>query len=584
MTNGDPSTSSDLPVSDASAASSPAGADPKPATSDPAAAAGPTEPTASAAESNTSDSSNAGPSSADAATKPAESPASESGAAETAAALGTPKSPAAAPLAGAVRGAGPLASRGLGVAKPASPAVSPEKLAAATSDAAKKPKKKPKNRTPRLPGDDKPKPTSSAPVAAKKVAVPNRRESLSADLQAELDAELGLADVESMLGGSAGMPDRREPLAEGARVHGRVLKINDDTVFVSLGGPDEGVVPFEQFTGEEPKPNDNIEVMVRGFNREDGLYVLTLPGSAVEVSDWEDIEEGTVVEAVVTGHNTGGLECKVGNMRGFMPISQVTEFRVEDLSEFVDQKLVCIVTESNERRGNLVLSRRAVLEREREEKRKEQLEKIEVGDTLEGIVRNVKDFGAFVDLGGLEGLIHVSKLSWERIKHPSEVIQEGQMVKVTVDKIDKETGKIGLSYRDLLENPWDTAEATFAVGTVHKGTVTRTAPFGCFVRLTAGVEGLVHISELAHHRVSKVDAFVSQGDEVEVKILSFDRDSQKVALSIKAAQAVAADTDTKPEVEEEEPQREVAVKPTHQGPLRGGNNTESGGERFGLRW
>ncbi|GAA4471268.1 30S ribosomal protein S1 [Novipirellula rosea] len=575
MTNGDNPTS-DLPVSDASAASSPAGADAKSATPEAAASASPNEPTANSAD--TTD--------ANAQASASETSASETSAPETSTAKtpGTPASPSAAPLAGAVRGAGPLASRGLGVAKPASPSVSPEKLAAATADAAKKPKKKSKNRTPRLPGDDASKPASSAPVSAKKVAVPNRRESLSADLQAELDAELGLADVESMLGGNAGMPDRREPLAEGARVHGRVLKINDDTVFVSLGGPDEGVVPFEQFTGEEPKPNDNIEVMVRGFNREDGLYVLTLPGSAVEVNDWEDIEEGTVVEAVVTGHNTGGLECKVGNMRGFMPISQVTEYRVEDLSEFVDQKLVCIVTESNERRGNLVLSRRAVLEREREEKRKEQLEKIEVGDTLEGVVRNVKDFGAFVDLGGLEGLIHVSKLSWERIKHPSEVIQEGQMVKVTIDKIDKETGKIGLSYRDLLENPWDTAEATFAVGTIHKGTVTRTAPFGCFVRLTAGVEGLVHISELAHHRVSKVDAFVSEGQEVEVKILSFDRDSQKVALSIKAAQAVAADADAKPEVEEDEPQREVAVKPTHQGPLRGGNNTDSGGERFGLRW
>ncbi|WP_442510187.1 S1 RNA-binding domain-containing protein [Novipirellula sp. SH528] len=570
MTNGDNPTS-DLPVSDASAASSPEGADPKPATPEAAASASPTEPAAGSADTTAEKAS-------------AEAPASNP---ETPA---TPASPAAAPLAtnpsaGAVRGAGPLASRGLGVAKPASPSVSPEKLAAATAAAAKKPKKKPKDRTPRLPGDDLSKPAaSSAPAAAKKVAVPNRRDSLSADLQAELDAELGLADVEAILGGNAGMPDRKAPLEEGARVHGRVLKIHEDTVFVALGGPDEGVVPFEQFTGEEPKPNDNIEVIVRGFNREDGLYVLTLPGAAVEVNDWEDIAEGTVVEAVVTGHNTGGLECKVGSMRAFMPISQVTEFRVEDLSEFVDQKLVCIVTESNESRGNLVLSRRAVLEREREEKRKEQLEKIEVGDTMEGIVRNVKDFGAFVDLGGLEGLIHVSKLSWERIKHPSEVIQEGQMVKVTIDKIDKESGKIGLSYRDLLENPWDTAEASFAVGTIHKGTVTRTAPFGCFVRLTAGVEGLVHISELAHHRVSKVDAFVSEGQEVEVKILSFDRDSQKVGLSIKAAQAVAADADAKPDAEEDEPQREVAIKPTHQGPLRGGNNTDTGGERFGLRW
>ncbi len=515
--------------------------------------------------------------------------------------VSSPKS--AAPLAGVVRSgvaaithsaasAGPLAARGLGVAKPASPSVDPEKLrvSAAKTEQAEKQKKKNsggKDRKPRLsgdePGDNASDRAARAPARAK-VAVPNRRMGLSDDLQAELDAELAAADVEAMLSGPAGMPDRKEPLSEGSRVHGRILKIHDDTVFVSLGGPDEGIVPFEQFTAAEPNVNDNVEVMVRGFNREDGLYVLTLPGAAVDVNDWEDIEEGTVVEATVTGHNAGGLECKVGNMRGFMPISQVSEFRVEDLSEFVDQKLVCVVTESNERRGNLVLSHRAVLERERAEKRREQLEQIEAGDTLEGVVRSVKDFGAFVDLGGVEGLIHVSKLSWERVKHPSEVIEVGQKVKVKIDKIDKETGKISLSYRDLLENPWDQAESAFAIGTVHKGTVTRTAPFGCFVRLTAGVEGLVHISELAHHRVSKVDAFVSEGQEIDVKVLSFDRETQKIALSIKAAQAAPVSDDVKPEVEEEEPQREVAVRATHQGPLRGGNNTDTGGERFGLRW
>jgi small subunit ribosomal protein S1 len=312
--------------------------------------------------------------------------------------------------------------------------------------------------------------------------------------------------------------------------------------------------------------------------------MCTLPGATIDAADWSDLEEGAVVEAVVTGQNSGGLECKVGAVRAFMPISQITEYRVEDVSEFVGQKMICLVTEANERRGNLVLSRRAILEREREQKRKEQLEKIEPGDTLEGTVRSVKDFGAFVDLGGLDGLIHVSKLSWERIKHPSEVLEEGQKVKVKVDTVDKESGKIGLSYRDLLENPWDSAEADFAVGTIHKGTVTRIASFGCFVRLAAGVEGLVHVSELAHHRVSKVDAFVSEGQEVEVKVLSFDRDSQKIGLSMKAAKKIAED-DSKPKQEEvEEPQREVAVKPAHQGPLKGGNDRDTGGERFGLRW
>ena len=292
-----------------------------------------------------------------------------------------------------------------------------------------------------------------------------------------------------MLGGNAGMADRSGPLEDGTRVHGQVLKIHDDQVFVSLGGPDEGAVPFVQFK-EEPVVGAAVEVVVRGLNREDGLYLLALPGGTIEVTDWEDLEEGSVVEATVTGHNTGGLECKVGGVPGFMPISQVTEYRIEDLSEFVGQKFSCLVTEANMRRGNLVLSRRAVLEREREEKRQEQLEKIEAGDELEGTVRSIKDFGAFVDLGGLDGLIHISKLSWDRIKHPSEVLEEGQKVKVKIDKIDKANGKISLSYRDLLDNPWDTAEADFAIGTVHRGTVSRIANFGCFVKLAAGRRGL----------------------------------------------------------------------------------------------
>jgi small subunit ribosomal protein S1 len=492
----------------------------------------------------------------------------------------------AAPLSKLARSGGPLAARGLGVAKPASPSVSTDDLEKSNKAEGEKGAKKGKKKAPRprVAGD---KPSAKRPAqqqsTAKKVAIPNTRHALPDDIQAELEAELAAADVEAMLSGPAGMANRSEPLADGARVQGHVLKIHEDNVFITLGGPDEGVVPFVQFDNE-PSIGDPVEVIVRGVSREDGLYALSLPGGAIEVSDWEDLEEGSVVEATVTGNNSGGLECKVGGVKGFIPISQISEYRVEDTSEFVDQKMLCVVTEANVKRGNLVLSRRAVLEREREEKRKEQLEKIEAGDQMEGTVRTVKDFGAFVDLGGLDGLIHISKLSWERVKHPSEVLEVGQKVQVKIDTIDKETGKISLSYRDLLDNPWDTAEQEFAVGSVRKGTVSRIAAFGCFVKLAAGVEGLVHISELAHHRVSKVSAFVSEGQEVEVKVLSFDRDAQKIGLSIKAAQQAPVDTTAKPEEEAPEPPREVSVKASHSGPLKGGNNRETGGERFGLRW
>jgi small subunit ribosomal protein S1 len=501
-----------------------------------------------------------------------------------------PQSPApaaAAPLSKLARSGGPLAARGQGVAKPASPAVDTKALEATggglTEQKADKPKKK--HPRPRVSGDKPEQPKSSpSPTRVAKVTVPNQRQALSDDIQAELEAELAAADVDAILSGPAGMPDRKEPLDDGAHVQGQVLKIHNDSVFVALGGPDEGAVPFDQFK-EEPAIGSTVDVIVRGVSREDGLYSLSLPGGAIEVSDWEDLQEGSVVEATVTGSNSGGLECKVGGVKGFIPISQITEYRIEDTSEFVDQKFLCVVSEANARRGNLVLSRRAILEREREEKRKEQLEKIQPGDEMEGIVRTIKDFGAFVDLGGLDGLIHISKLSWDRVKHPSEVLEVGQKVQVKIDTMDKETGRIGLSYRDLLENPWDTAEQEFAVGSVHKGTVTKIATFGCFVKLAAGIEGLVHISELAHHRVSKVDSFVSEGQEVEVKVLSFDRDTQKIGLSMKAAQQLAAVADSgKSELEVDEPQREPEVKPTHTGPLRGGNDQDTGGERFGLRW
>lgn len=488
------------------------------------------------------------------------------------------------------RGSGPLAMRGIN--KPASPSVDPSKLQPGKSSVdGKKKKKAPR---PRLGGEKNNMEGGRAdggtvvPVAQprrSKISVPNVRQALPDDVQAELDQLLGDDDFDGMLAGPAAESVKKNPIEDGTRVQGIVLKIHADDVFISLGGPDEGVVPFEQFK-EEPTIGSPVEVIVRGLNREDGLFSLSLPGGTIEANDWEDLEEGTVVEATVTATNTGGLECKVGGVKGFIPISQITEYRIEDTSDFVNKKLLCVVTESNARRGNLVLSHRAILEREREEKRQEQLEKIQVGDETEGTVRSIKDFGAFVDLGGLDGLIHISKLSWERVKHPSEVLEEGQKVKVKIDKIDETTGKISLSYRDLLENPWNAAEADFTVGSIHRGTVTRTATFGCFVRLAAGVEGLVHVSELAHHRVSKVDAFVQQGSEVEVKVLSFDRETQKISLSIKAAQqtAAAASESKVKEEEIEEPTREVAVKAQHDGPLRGGNNRDTGGAQFGLRW
>ncbi len=416
-----------------------------------------------------------------------------------------------------------------------------------------------------------------------KLEVPSRRAALPSELQSELEMALAGTDLDRMLIGDVMVQVGRD-LEEGQRIQGRIIKVHGEHVFVSLGGPNEGVISILSFLDQpDPEPGATIEVIVRGYLNEEGLYDLTIPGGAVSVADWDDLKEGEIVEAKVTAANAGGLECTVGQVRGFIPASQVAEYRVEDFTEFIDQKVLCVVTQANASRGNLVLSRRAVLEREKAEKREQRLAELEVGSAVEGTVRKIMDFGAFVDIGGLDGLLHISQLSWEKVKHPSEVLEEGQKIQVRVDKVDPQSGKISLSYRSLQDHPWTDIEQRFPVGAVVHGTVSRIADFGAFVRLSTGVEGLVHLSELAHHRVHKVTNHVKEGQEVDVKVLSVEAERQRISLSLKAAQAPPADAVKPDEPEVEEPPRELAL-PKHRGPLKGGTGTNSGGEKFGLKW
>jgi small subunit ribosomal protein S1 len=373
-------------------------------------------------------------------------------------------------------------------------------------------------------------------------------------------------------------------LEDGSRHPGKVLKVHNANVFISLGGPDQGVVNIIQFDAP-PEEGQPVDVLIRSFNAEDGLYELSIPGETISVNDWDDLTEGGVVEAKVESANTGGVECKVGNVRGFIPMSQLSEFRVENAADFVGQKLLCVITEANPRRGNLVLSHRAVLERDKEAKRKERLASIQVGDHCDGTVRKVMEFGAFVDIGGLDGLIHITQLSWEKIKHPSEVVKEGDQVKVRIEKIDPTTGKIGLSYRSAQDNPWNDVESRFPPGAVVRGTVSRLANFGAFVKLATGIEGLIHISELAHRRVASVSQVLQEGQDVEVKVLTVEPDTQRIALSLRATQAKPENESggKAPEPEVEVSRREPAVK-KFQGPLKGGTGKNTGGELFGLKF
>ena len=425
------------------------------------------------------------------------------------------------------------------------------------------------------------------PEPAKHYPPPNIRDRLPAELEAELEAALGSQSMDDLLVGSESVT-QQELLEPESKHTGRVVSVHLEDIFVELGGREQGVISIKSVDPENmPEVGSELEVIVNRYNKDDGLYELTLPNAAIDVSDWSDISAGIMVEATVTGHNAGGLECEVNHIRAFMPISQISLYRVESIEEFVGEKWNCIVTEANPQRRNLVISRRAALEREREEKRQQLLDSLEPGQIHEGVVRKIMDFGAFVDLGGVDGLVHISQLGWGRVKHPGEVLTEGQTIKVKVQKIDPETKKISLGYRDMMESPWENVEAKYPINTLAKGTVSKIMDFGAFVELEPGIEGLVHISELSHKRVFRTSDVVSEGDEVDVMIQSIDTDSQRISLSMKAATAPPEpekkegdDSETAP-IDEALPK---SSKKKHKGPLKGGVGGPGGGDRFGLKW
>jgi small subunit ribosomal protein S1 len=423
-----------------------------------------------------------------------------------------------------------------------------------------------------------------SPEAPRPAKPPRPRiERNSPELDREVEAALGGMSLEDVLEGKpAAGPAELEPES---RVVGKVVAVGREDVFFDLGGPSQGVAPLRQFE-ENPEVGQEIELIVLRHNPEEGLYDCMRPGASIEVADWGDIEEGSVVDATVTGHNKGGLECKVGGIRGFMPVSQISLYRVEDLEEFVGQTLTSLVTEANADRGNLVLSRRAILEREQAAAREQLLQELAPGQTREGVVRSLQDFGAFVDLGGVDGLVHISQLSWERVKHPSDVLHVGQRIKVKVEKFDPETGKVGLSYRETFNNPWDDVDAKYPPHTTHTGTVSKIADFGAFVKLEPGIEGLIHISELAHQRVRRVSDVLTEGQEVEVQILATDKQAQRISLSLKALTPAPQPVDKEKEAEDKAiAEIEASNKPVkHKGQLKGGVSRPTGGEKFGLKW
>jgi predicted RNA-binding protein with RPS1 domain len=417
----------------------------------------------------------------------------------------------------------------------------------------------------------------------KRVAVPNLRQGLDDDLEEDFEAALAGVEVDALLD-QAALVD--QPIPPGSKVQGTVLSIGPETAFIDLGNQRQGALQlagiFEE-EGELPEVGAVLELSVGGRNDDDGLYEVAPANRGVVVEDWSQLEVGMIVQARCTAANKGGLECEVAGLRGFMPASLVSPWRIENFEEMVGQTLESLVTEINPGARRLVLSRRAVIEKQAADARAKMLETLEPGETVEGIVRSVRDFGAFIDIGhGVEGLVHVSQLSWERITDPNEILKPGQAVKAVVKKVDRETGKIGLSIRDLVESPWSRADAKYPMGSTVRGTVSRIADFGAFVKLEPGIEGLIHVSELATRRIRSVGDVVTEGETIECRVLSVDPAEQRLSLSLKALSKADTADDQASEEEDTPPAETPRKKRT--GPLKGGVGGQSEGARFGLKW
>jgi ribosomal protein S1 len=392
-------------------------------------------------------------------------------------------------------------------------------------------------------------------------------DAFDADMERELqEAMTGFAGKD-LLGGQPG--DNRRGKVEPGPKKGRVFRIHGPNVFVELpGGRTQGVILLAMFPEGAPAIGSEIEVVIDGVDP-DGLLRLSRQGAAVQ-ANWSTLAVGQIVEARVTDTNTGGLTVDVDGIRGFLPISQIDLYRVEDTKQFLGQKLLCLITEADKADNNLVLSRRALLEKQREDQRDQTWARLEVGQVYDGIVRSIKDFGAFVDIGGVDGLVHVSDMSWERKQNAADLVKVGLKVKVEVLRIDPEKRKVSLGMKQLTASPWDEVPIKYPIGSTVPGKVTRTTEFGAFVELEPAIEGLIHISELATQRVRRVTDIVKVDQPVEVVVLAVDREQRRISLSLKAALKKA---EAVVEEDEEDTEPEVPAKPQRPRtiPLRGGN-------------
>ena len=333
----------------------------------------------------------------------------------------------------------------------------------------------------------------------------------------------------------------------GEVVEGTVIDVKPEEVILNIGYKSDGILTRNEYTNDPSvdmtavvKPGDKMEVKVLKVNDGEGQVILSYKRLAADRGN-KRIEEAynnhEVLKAKVTQVLDGGLSVVVEEVRIFIPASLVSDTYEKDLGKYAGQEIEFVITEFNPRRRRIIGNRKQLLLAEKAEKQKELMEKIHVGDTVEGTVKNVTDFGAFIDLGGADGLLHISEMSWGRVENPKKVFTVGDKVKVLIKEINGE--KIALSLKFPEANPWLTAAEDFAVGNVVKGKVARMTDFGAFVELAPGVDALLHVSQISREHVAKPADVLSIGQEIEAKVVDFNGEDKKISLSMKALEAPA---------------------------------------------
>ncbi|HOA73842.1 MAG TPA: S1 RNA-binding domain-containing protein [Phycisphaerae bacterium] len=316
---------------------------------------------------------------------------------------------------------------------------------------------------------------------------------------------------------------------------GKVQRVTASEILIEVEGGKQGAVPIEEFLGQPlPRPGDEVGVIIVRDETETGGGLVLSKRQADEASFWDSVKPGDIIEGVVTGMNKGGLDIDIGGARAFLPASQVDVRRIKDISVLIGEHVRCVVTQVDPTTRDLIVSRRKVIDKERREKRAEALNALVEGELRKGTVSSITEFGAFVDVGGVEGLLHVTDMTWGRVRNPNELVQPGQELEVRVLKVDRNTGKVSLGLKQAKPDPWADVETKYPAGSRVKGRILRFADFGAFVELEDGVEALLPISEMSwSKRINHPSEVLELGREIETVVLRADASKRRISLGLK---------------------------------------------------